>query len=221
VKEKTLGNANGFSNGIHADILERVNDKTGSSTVLVIVVLLAAAGTAGMFGWFLPKRRAQQRARNEVLTIGHLATLASAEADYRANDRDGNKVNDFWTGDVAGLAALGLIDPGIAAADARPLLSGPPSPVPFHGHLFAALDADTSVTPPVAYRQDTDGKSGRVHHRFQFGFVAYPAEPGRTGNYIFILNENNTMFRADYRHTPVPRVWPSDTELKSSWSKFD
>jgi len=35
-----------------------------------------------------------------------LKTLATAEADFRANDRDGNGVNDYGTGDVYGLYGL-------------------------------------------------------------------------------------------------------------------
>ena len=32
--------------------------------------------------------------------------MASAEADFRANDRDGNRIQDFWTGDVAQLYGM-------------------------------------------------------------------------------------------------------------------
>src|SRR6185369_10849461 len=70
--------------------------------------------------------RAQSMAneRNGAVT---LKTLASAEADFRANDRDGNKANDFWVADVSGLwrvivkdGPLRLIEMGVALADARP-----------------------------------------------------------------------------------------------------
>src|SRR5215831_15801756 len=54
-------------------------------------------------------------------------TIASAQADFRANDRDGNHQNDYWRNDVAGLyglevqgQALKLIELSVAAADDRP-----------------------------------------------------------------------------------------------------
>jgi len=41
-----------------------------------------------------------------------LKNMESAEADFRANDRDWNHANDFWTGDVAGLYAMTSADLG-------------------------------------------------------------------------------------------------------------
>ena len=35
-----------------------------------------------------------------------LKTLATAEADFRSNDRDGNKISDYWTASVAGLYTM-------------------------------------------------------------------------------------------------------------------
>src|SRR6185436_9860966 len=35
-----------------------------------------------------------------------LETITSAQADFRANDRDGDGINQFWRGDIAGLYAL-------------------------------------------------------------------------------------------------------------------
>jgi hypothetical protein len=37
---------------------------------------------------------------------GKLRTLSSADSDFRANDRDWNHVNDFWTANVSGLYAM-------------------------------------------------------------------------------------------------------------------
>ena len=56
-----------------------------------------------------------------------LKTIASAQADFRANDRDWNHVNDYWRSDLAGLYAaepqghaLKLIELSVAGADDRP-----------------------------------------------------------------------------------------------------
>ncbi|HUR38945.1 MAG TPA: hypothetical protein VM222_05605, partial [Planctomycetota bacterium] len=35
-----------------------------------------------------------------------LKSLTSAQADFRANDRDGDKLHQFWRADIAGLYAL-------------------------------------------------------------------------------------------------------------------
>src|SRR5436190_232031 len=42
-------------------------------------------------------------AANERSASSSLKTLATAEADFKANDRDGNGLKDFWVGDVSGL----------------------------------------------------------------------------------------------------------------------
>src|SRR5438876_8635612 len=102
----------------------------------------------------------------------------SAEAEFRYKDVDGNGVEDFWTGDVAGLYRFGLIDREIAAADALPLFPRVPQPIPYMGYYFVAMEVDDSESPPEELRQDTDKKSGKVHHRSKFAFCAYPAEPG-------------------------------------------
>lgn len=88
-----------------------------------------------------------------------LKTLATAEADFRANDRDGNGRNDYWRSDVAGLFtlipkggtdrdAIRLIEVSITAADDRP----------------SAMSRSTSAEAP---RPDTDtGRSGMPTKRF-------------------------------------------------------
>ena len=58
-----------------------------------------------------------------------LKTLASAQADFRANDRGNDGKNRFWRADVAGLYALApgggpaiqRIEGSLAMADDRPL----------------------------------------------------------------------------------------------------
>src|SRR5213595_1982972 len=98
--------------------------------VIAIIAIIAAIAIPGLLS--------SQRASNERNASTSLKTLTSAEADFRANDRDWNHVNDFWTGDVKGLytmtsAAVGgksnsttdpaikLIELSVASADADPL----------------------------------------------------------------------------------------------------
>jgi len=155
---------------------------------------------------------------NERSAEAALRTLATAEADYRANDRDGNGVNDFWTGDVSELSRLGILPRYFGLADGSPRTPLAPRPIPHMGYYFEALEADDSVRPPESYRQDTDKKSGKVHHLGKFGFIAYPATPGITGRRVFIVNENNsTWYSPDA--TRKPSAWPSDDELRTQWCR--
>ena len=179
------------------------------------IVLVAAIGLFGAMAW--SNIRASIRARNEMDAGSGLKILASAEAYFRANDHDGNGVKDLWTGDIAGLSKFGLIDRALAEADAEPLAPLVPKPIPYKGYLFRALDADDTYSTAKPYRQDTDGKSGKVHNLERFGFVAFPAEPEVTGRYMWILNENNSALRHDLS-IPVPRNWPADGAVRA-WSK--
>jgi hypothetical protein len=194
-------------------------DKPGGAYILLMAILLVALGGLAAFAWWFPQWRAHHRASNERNVMTTLKALTSDEGDFRANDRDGNGVNDFWTGDVAGLYRWGLIGRGVAEADTRPLNPLVPVPIPYHGYYYEALLLDNSVTPPEAYGQDTDKRSGKVHNLERFGIVAYPADP-KGGKYIFMINENNTLFRAGAT-IPRPTKWPTDAELRNSWSKPD
>jgi len=149
-----------------------------------------------------------------------LKTLTSAEADFRANDRDGNRINDFWTGDVSGLYSvkpvgggpeLRLIEESVANADAKPVSTLPKETMPKGGHLYQALDRDDGVEGPEReYKRDTDKSGRKVHNDSKFGFCAFP-KSGHTGKYVIFVNENNTILRTRERE---PRTsFPSDKEL--------
>ena len=183
--------------------------RLGMGCLLVLGAIIAASVIAGL--------RASHRASNEHSASTVLHILKSAEADFRTNDRDGNGIVDFWTGDVAGLFRYGLIERSVAEADAHPLVPLVPRPIPKDGYYFVALDRDEPMNPPVEYRQETDKKSGKVHNRSKFGFCAYPAEPGVTGNFIYVVNENNSVFRAA-ASLPVPTSWFTQEERTTYWT---
>ncbi len=175
-------------------------------------------GVAAGLTLVIPGFMARDHAGNERAASSALKELASAEADFRANDRDGNRVTDFWTGDVAGLHGFGLIPREIAEADAAPLEKLVPEPRPYRGYLFVALARDDSETPPVPLKQDTDKSGLKVRHTAKFGFCAYPAAYGRTGKPTFIINEGNTIFRKDIQGKPFA-AWPSDETWASTFSR--
>ncbi len=182
-----------------------------SAGVWVVLIILAAASFGGWRWW---KRRMLDA--NERNAADCLETLATAETDFRANDRDGNRVHDFWTADVAGLHVLGgptgvpgqtasirLIDARIAEADASH-----PDARPFRGYHFRAMDLDEEGVP---YRQETTGNPRRAKEKntTKFGFCAYPAAYGRTGRWTYVVNEGRTIFKLDTEGKPVLR-FPCD-----------
>jgi hypothetical protein len=184
---------------------------------------------------------ATRRYSGERYASTTLKTISTAEADFRANDRDWNHVNDFWTRDIGGLwgivpsnekEPIKLIELSAAAADSDPVKGAYPSvpaePSPKAGAWFVGLIEDRSEVPPLRYR-DPEVRTSR------FGFLCFPDDYIGGFKYAFILNENNTIFRraltGDIRPTgntpPGPMKdpgfanWPSDGELKANWPKPD
>ncbi len=162
---------------------------------LLVVPIIAAIAIPGLL--------ASQRAANERNASASLRTLAAAEADFRANDRDGNQANDFWTGDVSRLyfmkvkgEELRLIDRSIAEADDNP--AEPVHQQAKAGYRFAAVDIDAEGEP-------YDAGSGR--HPAKFAFCAYPETYPATGRMTFLLNENHEMWKKDTSGESVER-WP-------------
>lgn len=177
---------------------------------IVLLVLLAALALPGIYS--------SQRASNERNASASLKTIASAEADFRGHDRDMNGVQDFWTGDVAGLFPYGQIERSLAEADASPIGKLRPKPLPKAGYLYEAMDLDKNAPPEQrGYRKDTDGSGRKVHNHSLFGFTGYPAQPGKSGDYTFLINEGNTIIRMRNGGQPR-RAWPEDSELRHEYS---
>ena len=185
--------------------------------VIAIIAIIAAIAIPGLLS--------SQRASNERNASTSLKTLTSAEADFRANDRDWNHVNDFWTGDVKGLytmtsaavtgntvsttdPAIKLIELSMASTDAdgttfanneNTALSNYAVPSAKAGYWYQALVNDNAMTGSVemTYKIDTGGTPtlGTCHNTSKFGFLAFP-DSQSAGKYCFIVNENNTIFRS-------------------------
>ncbi len=176
--------------------------------VIAIIAVIAAIAIPGLM--------ASQRAANERNASSSLKTLGSAEADFRSNDRDGNKVQDFWTREVAGLYCIKtidstglpikLIDLSVAAADSDPLavaagqydplISSYANQTPKSGFWYWALQSDLATSED--YTQATGGSPavGTDHyHMAMWGFMAYPDVVNSTGKTAYILNEGNMMFK--------------------------
>jgi len=180
-----------------------------------------------------------QEPENERAAWVALKPMSTAQADFRANDRDGNKVPDFWVADVSGLyridtgVPLKLIERSAATADAKPCvpldkegkfpgaagehaskLIGLEKPSPKAGYWFAAVENyEDGKGAPARY----DAGNGRNPSRF--GICAYPAEHGKTGRLSFIINEMNTVWKKDTGGKPVD-VFPADPG-RSGWTRLD
>jgi prepilin-type N-terminal cleavage/methylation domain-containing protein len=184
--------------------------------VIAIIAIIAAIAIPGLLQ--------SQRASNERNASTSLKTLASAEADFRANDRDGNGVGDFWTGDVKGLYCVAntaggaanistnpgnkLIEISVASADADAALYGGTYclalstyaiPSPKAGFWYQALTLDAGA-PALEQTLRLDIPSrvtgmGTCHNTSKFGFSAWP-DSQSAGKYYFVVNENNTIFRS-------------------------
>jgi type II secretory pathway pseudopilin PulG len=230
--------------------------------VIAIIAIIAAIAIPGLLS--------SQRASNERSASTSLKTLSTAEADFRANDRDWNHVNDFWTYNVAGLytltsaaitgaaantttdPAIKLIELSVASADSEGgTATGSVGTAPSAeyaalstfavssakaGYWYISLVTDESLsgTSEATYKLDTGGTPamGSCHNTSKFGFLSFP-DSQSSGKFVFIVNENNTIFRSATsgftRPTGTPpgtltspyTQWPSDTSLKSFWSKLD
>jgi len=163
--------------------------------------------------WLFQRHRHGYTERNPSTS---LKTITSAQADFRANDRDGDGVNQFWRADIAGLYALApsggpairLIEGSVALADARPLfdLTREGKRAPKAGYWYRAIRHTDEQTLDAALR---------------FAAVAYPADYPKSGKYTFIVDENNTIYRCDLGHGRGIEVYPAEDELRAKWAKLD
>jgi hypothetical protein len=176
-------------------------------------------GTASVT-WGVDEWRRRVMSENDRYAARARFLIMGAENNFRFNDLDGNGIQDYWTGDVAGLYRFGLIERGLAEADDRPLIPLVRSPIPWHGYFVHLMGKDDSVSPPEPYAQVTDAASGRVHHRTKVAVCLYPADPGKSGRYIFMLNDCGAIRRHEWPgpNGGAPKNWPTDNELMSYWT---
>jgi hypothetical protein len=187
--------------------------------VIALVLLVLAA-------LLIATRLPSGRVSNVYSVSMDLEKLARAEADFRSNDRDGNRVNDYWTGDVKGLHTmtsaavrgaggdptdppLRLIGLQLAAADAddRLVLAGGENmdlgsfsvvSSTKRGYWFAALTSDMGVIGSEStYRQDTGGVPPMgTCHNLSKFGFVALPDSVSSGPFVYIVNENNTIMRS-------------------------
>jgi len=190
--------------------------------------LLVFIGVVALIAILLiPGLHSASKASNERQAAAMLKAITSAEADFRENDRDHNKVRDFWTGDGSGLYYVKPMDGGpevrliqadVADSDAKPLFPLPKGTVAKSGYVFHAMERDDTFPGPAGeYKVDTDKSGRKVHNAEIFGFCAYPVSDWY-GRYIFTVNENNTIFKDWMKKRHQPRTsFPNSTRPGPDW----
>ncbi len=169
--------------------------------------------------------------RNERMASASLKTMATAQADFRSNDRDNDRAQNFWVGDVHGLFGMcpstngsappgaastahelmiKLIEHSIAAADAAPLslpgiVAPAATPVPKSGYFFQVVKSyKRGDGQTVAYGQAGGIPKWGEHWNFgKFAICAYPAQYGVTGRRTYFMNEDITIWWKDTGGQPV------------------
>lgn len=192
---------------------------------LVLLVVLAGAFALALPGLLSPTCRGSP----ERTAATALKTLTTAQADFRANDRDNNKVNDFWVRDVAGLYTLTpagseeplkLIELSVAGADDAPspetarARGEVAEPAPKFGYLYRAL---------LLYEDEkgrrTPYDEGQGRNTSKFGFIAYPVGEHAERQPTFLINEENSVWK---KHLKGGRVDTCPYDFaKAGWSKLD
>jgi hypothetical protein len=193
-----------------------MNSMKGTIACIAAVILLLAAAV------YLP-RTLSSGPSGERSPSTTLKTISSAQADFRANDRDGDGVQQFWRGDIAGLNALvpqrgdpssrvpiRLIELSVALADDRPIVS---------------LSAYGSGSPKAGYwmralrHADEDPKAPDA--KFRFAAVTFPSDYPKSGRFTYVIDENNTIYARDLGRPGGLDLYPTEEELKLQWKKVD
>lgn len=131
---------------------------------------------------------------NEDAAISVCMDFVKAQNEYRKRDWDNDRILEFAT-TLSG--KLGLYGPGCGrpikgiAAAARE--SGNPRPTPYKGYHFAVLTGEG----PSFHRQTKSYMMKGGHMVLGFALLAYPAEYGKTGKRIFIVNQTLNIWGKD------------------------
>ena len=125
-----------------------------------------------------------------------LKTIASAQADFRANDRDWNHVNDYWRDDIVG------------AGDDRPTTNIGKYAIksPKAGFWYRALPhADEKTRGPDRFAACTFPES---------------LAAGRWGTYV--VSEENVIRKRMLGHAKGIEAYPAPVDLQAKeWEKID
>jgi prepilin-type N-terminal cleavage/methylation domain-containing protein len=204
--------------------------------VIAIIAIIAAIAIPGLLQ--------SQRASNERNASASLKTIGTAQADFRSNDRNDDGINNFLVADIQGLYTIipgggtdmiKLIEPAVARADcsvAAHNAAALGTQTPKAGYWYTQLD-QYQDSGGVATNYDT-AQPVAGFSLSKFGAAAVPDAYGSSGNLIFIMNEDATIYKRDARRagyaadmngTPVDQgallVFPYSPTAGNTWSQMD
>lgn len=179
--------------------------ETRSRSAFIPLLFVVGGGAAVFLSvWIIPGLLRPDRKPNERGWSYSLKTVATAQCDFRANDRDGNGIQDFWRDDIAGLYAvtgtdgkpIKLIPLSGALADDRPNadLSSLGTKAPINGYWYRAIGHEDERSPNPA----------------RFAICAFPADYGREHAHTFIIDEQNMLWHRDLGHGRGVEFYPKD-----------
>lgn len=192
-----------------------------SVVVLIGFVLLSGVGGGVFLTSWLKTRNRERRWANERSAQIAIKGIGNVESYVYRSSSDTVTLRGYWAADVAGLHKLGELSRAMAEADARPIAPLVPQPVPYNGYFFVALKMDSGGDPPGDPVKGTDKPPADLHHSRGYCFLAYPENPGVSGDHMFIIIETgdwNKALRAS-ASAPRPESCPSDEDLKKWWSQ--
>jgi len=138
--------------------------------VIAIIAVIAAIAIPGLL--------AAQRSSNERNASTSLKTITTAEADFRSNDRDGNRTMDFWTVDVYALYGMIGVTGSSTAIAADSTNAGniikllEPSLAGADGLTNQALYGNVEFGPAIVNGSPKAGYAFRAMHNEETGGVS-------------------------------------------------
>lgn len=184
----------------------RTHNRAGFTLIELMIVIGVIAIIAAIA---IPSLLNAIRAANERNASASLKVLLPAQVDYRTNDRNGDRIANYWCSQPSGLyvtkhAVSGLevrlIDLSMALADADADQNGGGS----YPAVGSSLDG-TRTSPKAGYwyedfefseTGDSYDPDDDDHHPSRFGYMAWPNDFGGSGNFIFIINQNGVVYRS-------------------------
>lgn len=215
-----------------------------SQLILLLAIILAVIVTVLYFSGLRP---VLTMVKNEQSVMDSLKSMLSTEACWRALSMSGTGKSDYWTYDVSGLyrkikedgVLAQFISIDLAKADGKRHKDGifgkgvtqdwdsiyEANPVPKSGYYFRAMESDEKGAP---YNQNNINKPEELYHTaeptglkvandYEYAFVAYPAEYGKTGKLTFIMSQNGAVYAKDTKGEAI-LDWPGKNPETEGWS---
>jgi type II secretory pathway pseudopilin PulG len=188
----------------------------GCFLIVPVIAIIAAIAIPGLL--------AAQRASNERNASACLRVLSTAQSDFRSNDRDGDRVMNYWVRDVWGLYALvpstngtdpgdpariaemiKLVDPSLAAADASgkehcrgavPIERAGLMWQPKATYVFRVFESYETSGAPADYASADAGAIKAYGPAYSLTKYGLAAVPTQAagGRRIFIVNEDYSLY---------------------------